>query len=189
VRGTRFRIARYVTAAALCAAAVTAWRHLFFAVLVAGESMTPALAPGDCVLVRRTRPPLDVRASGLVVCVRGPSERLLLKRVVGVPGDSLRVGAEVYVGGRLLDEPYAHGDAPAAQNRGVNALAADEYFVLGDNRSASTDSRDFGPVRAERVHGVAWLCYWPPARFGVIDRAARRFVSPEQELGGMLMEG
>lgn len=172
-----------VTAAALSAAAVVAclvaWRRAFLAVLVAGESMTPALAPGDCVLVRRARPPLDARASGLVVCVRGPGDRLLLKRVVGVPGDSLRVGAAVQINGRRLEEPYAHGDTPAAQYRGVNRLGADEYFVVGDHRAASTDSRDFGPVRAERVAGVAWLRYWPFARLGRIGQAPRRFAQPE----------
>lgn len=137
--------------------------------------MTPTLEPGDCVIVRRRRPPLDVRASGQVVCVYAPSGRLLLKRVIGVPGDQLRVGNEVYLGGRRLDEPYAHGETPAAQYRGVNQLAPDEYFVIGDHRSASTDSRDFGPVRAERVTGLVWLRYWPPGRFGRVARTPRTF--------------
>jgi hypothetical protein len=47
--------------------------------------------------------------------------------------------------------------------------------VLGDNRAASTDSRDFGAVRAEQFEGVALLCYWPPERFGAIRRQPRRF--------------
>lgn len=189
MRITRPRVWQFAIAAALCAAAIRVWCRSLFGVLVAGESMTPALEPGDCVIVRRTQVPLDVRASGLVVCVRGPDERLLLKRIVGVPGDSLRVGAAVHVGGWLLDEPYAHGETPRAQYRGVHALGADEYFVLGDHRAASTDSRDFGPVRAGRVQGVAWLRYWPPSRLGRIGRASRRFASPGRGLGGMLMDG
>jgi len=57
----------------------------------------------------------------------------------------------------------------------VNQLAPDEYFVIGDHRAASTDSRDFGPVRAERVRGLVWLRYWPLGRFGRVARTPRRF--------------
>src|SRR5688500_11992392 len=82
-------------------------RRSGFAVQVAGESMTPAFEAGDCVLVRRVPVPRGEHAAGLVVCVRGPDERLLLKRIVGVPRDSLRIGTHVQVGERPLDEPYA----------------------------------------------------------------------------------
>ena len=184
MRGTQSRLVRTLTAAALSAAAVVVWQRMFFAVLVEGESMTPELEPGDCILVRRTRLSVD-SASGQVVCVHGPSERLRVKRVVGVPGDQLRVGAEVYINGRQLHEPYAHGETPARQYRGVNQLGPGEYFVIGDHRAASTDSRDFGPVRAEHVQGVAWLRYWPPARLGWVTRAPRTFAPPTGELREM----
>ena len=167
-----------VISVATAIAALTWTRRSLFAVEVAGESMTPALKPGDYVLVYRARVPLGA-AAGLVVCVRGPDDRLLLKRVVCVPGDSLRIGTRVQVGGRALDEPYAHGETPQAQFRGVHELGADECLVLGDNRAASTDSRDFGPVRAEQIEGIAWLRYWPPERFGLVRQEHRRFVDFE----------
>ena len=167
-------------------------RRWVFPVAVAGESMTPSFEDGDYVLVLRTRPPRGDAATGLVVCVRGPEDRLLLKRIVGIPGDSLRIGDRVYVGGHPLLEPYVHGDAPAESFRGVRLLHDDEYVVLGDHRAASTDSRDFGPVRTEQIEGIAWLRYWPPERAGLVRREARRFAPPdgaEVESGNSPIEG
>lgn len=146
-------------------------------VAVAGESMTPAFLPGDFILIARRDIPRNERAYGLVVCLRAADDRLLLKRIVGVPGDSLRIGTTVQVAGRALLEPHAHGETPAAQYRGVSALGLGEYLVLGDNRAASTDSRDFGAVRAEQIEGIAVLRYWPPERLGLIRRAPRRFAA------------
>ncbi len=149
--------------------------------------MTPALRPDD-FLVLRAGPPRAHDASGafgLVVAVRDPRPegdgRLLLKRIVGVPGDSLRVGGgSVQVNGRALDEPYAEGDTPYEQHRGINRLEDGEFFVLGDNRAASTDSRDFGPVPASAIVGTAVLRYWPLGRAGRLSRPLRRFVeAPE----------
>jgi signal peptidase I len=111
--------------------------------------------------------------------LRGPDARPMLKRVVGLPGESLRVGAHVEVNGRPLFEPYKRGEAPPASYRGVQRLAAGEYFVLGDHRAASTDSRDFGAVRAEAIEGVALLRYWPPERLGWVRREARAYLDPE----------
>ena len=159
-------------------------RRWLFPVAVAGESMTPAFEAGDYVLVRRGVPPRGDDATGLVVCVRGPENRLLLKRIVGIPGDSLRIGAQVFVGGPPLLEPYVRGEAPAESFRGVRLLHDDEYVVLGDHRAASTDSRDFGPVRREQIEGVAWLRYWPPERAGLVRREARRFAPPDAEEAG-----
>jgi signal peptidase I len=149
---------------------------------IAGYSMTPALQPGDFVLVRRGAPP-PAREYGLIVAVRDPRPdgdgRLLLKRVVGLPGESLRIGGgPVQINGRVLIEPYAHGSGPYEQHRGVNQLAQDEYFLLGDHRGASTDSRDFGPLRRERIEGTAFFRYWPPERFG-------RLHAPARILGGL----
>jgi signal peptidase I len=160
---------------------VRRWRGSIVAVEVAGDSMAPALQAGDWVLVHRSSLPPGQHAAGLIAYLRGPDERPLLKRVIGVPGESLRVGGGVQVNGRPLLEPYAHGVAPAEQHRGVRALEADEYFVLGDNRAASTDSRDFGPVRRERIEGVVWLRYWPPERIGRIPRGRRTLAAPQDD--------
>ena len=163
---------------ALAVPSVRTLRGRLMRVEVAGESMTPALLPGDFLVLRR-----DVSAyleAGEVVAVVDPRPegdgRILLKRVVGLPGEALRIGGGAQVNGRVLDEPYAHGETPAEQHRGINRLGEDEYFLLGDNRGASTDSRDFGPVRREAILGVAWLRYWPPERAGRLRAPARRLL-------------
>jgi signal peptidase I len=148
-------------------------RGRFLAVEVAGTSMSPALEPGDYILVRRGRLPHD--AAGLVVYLQGPEQRPMLKRVIGLPGESLRAGDHVEVNTRLLLEPYAHGEPDPHQYRAMHRLGADEYFVLGDHRDASTDSRDFGPIRASAIEGIAFVRYWPPERLGRIHRAPRVF--------------
>lgn len=148
--------------------------------------MTPALQPDDFLVLRRGAPAVDA-AYGHVVAVLDPRPegdgRLLLKRVVGLPGEALRVGGGVQVNGRVLDEPYAHGSTPYEQHRGINRLAPDEYFLLGDNRGASTDSRDFGPVRAEAIIGTAVLRYWPPRRATRLRAVHRRFLGVAESAG------
>lgn len=170
-----------VAAAVLLLALVFArwFRGAFVAVEVAGESMTPALLPGEYLLLRRARLPQGEAAYGRIVATRDRTGRLLLKRVVGLPGEALRVEAEVQVNGRVLIEPYANGERPVAHYRGVQQLGAGEHFLLGDHRDASTDSRDFGAVHRSRIEGVAVYRYWPLGRRGQLARPRRRFAAGE----------
>ena len=87
----------------------------------------------------------------------------LIKRVIGVPGDMivLRDGA-VLVNGVVLDEPYVHGVYTSCNNYcDPVTLGPDAYFVMGDNRLNSLDSRSFGPVPADQIIGRVVLRYWP----------------------------
>ena len=181
---TTFRRPRSVmalAAAAVACLAYPAWRVLraFERVEVVGESMTPELLGGDFLLLRRGAPLRD-QAYGQIVTTEDPrpegAGRLLLKRIVGLPGEALRVGGGVQVNGRRLIEPYAHGDDPVEQHRGVHRLDDDTYFLLGDHRGASTDSRDFGPVHRSRISGTVLLRYWPPERFGRLPNPPPRFL-------------
>lgn len=177
-------VAVCVSGVALAYLLVEAVRGGLTRVEVAGESMTPALLPGDFLLLRRGAPPTD-RPYGQIVATVDPRPegegRLLLKRIVGLPGESLRVGGGVLINTRRLTEPYAHGDDPIAQHRGVQRLADETYFVLGDNRAASTDSRDFGPVHRTRIEGVAIACYWPPSRMRWLRPPARHLEAEPAE--------
>lgn len=180
----RTRVVALAAAAAACLA-LPAWRlgRGFVRVEVAGGSMTPELHPGDFLLLRRGAPARD-RAYGRIVMTDDPrpegAGRLLLKRIVGLPGEALRVGGGVQVNGRRLIEPYAHGADPIDQHRGVQRLAEDTYFLLGDHRAHSTDSRDFGPVARERITATALLRYWPPRRIGRLVPPERRFLGPAE---------
>jgi len=94
-----------------------------------------------------------------------------VKRVIGIPGDTLEVrDGFIFVNGLPIDEPYTTGPTPGRVE--VVSLGPDEYFVLGDNRAHSSDSRLFGVVRGGEIVGRAWMCYWPPAAIGRLSPVA-----------------
>ena len=169
------------------AALLRSLRRRYYRVEVAGDSMRPALHPGDFLILRRLTSDGSSVSAASIVALHDATGRLILKRIIGLPGESLRVGTAVQINRRPLLEPYARGDTPEAQFRGANQLAADDYFLIGDNREASTDSRDFGAVTRERLEGVAVFRYWPPERVGRIAPPARQLgdvpVDPELPLG------
>lgn len=88
----------------------------------------------------------------------------LIKRVIGLPGETIEMrDGTVLIDGAALDEPYANGlQTMCSAYCGPLKLAPDSYFVMGDNRANSLDSRAFGPVPAERFIGRVVLRYWPP---------------------------
>jgi signal peptidase I len=148
-------------------------------VLVAGDSMRPTLLPGQRVAVGPLdRPP---RRGDLVVIRRGPgpsrstgahpwgspdpSGLELVKRVVGLPGERVRlVAGRLEVDGREVAEPYLDATPGGAAGFLDLRLGEDQYLVLGDHRAASTDGRDFGPVPASALAGRVRFAYWPPRR-------------------------
>lgn len=184
---------RALAAAAFAAPALAALRHArrgWLTVEVAGDSMLPALEAGDWLLVRLT-PPSPAPAllePGAIALARDPSGRLLLKRVIGLPRESVELrDGHVHIDGRALTEPYARGETdPSSEFRTLTRLDRDAYYLLGDNRRASTDSRDHGPFRlgaseppgvlgTAAIEGVAVLRYWPPPRLGRLRPTPRRF--------------
>jgi signal peptidase I len=94
-----------------------------------------------------------------------------IKRIVGLPGEHIRMdGGSVAINGEALLEPYAQGNESVASpfpNQWVPDKA--EYFVLGDQRQDSRDSRTFGPVRRSDIVGKVWVTYWPPGAWGKLD--------------------
>jgi signal peptidase I len=87
----------------------------------------------------------------------------LIKRVVGVPGDLVELRDDgVWINGRPFDEPYVHGQ-PTYCNSECQPVQLDEdmFFLMGDNRPSSLDSRSFGPVRGDRIIGRVVMRYWP----------------------------
>ena len=144
------------------------FRSMFAIYIVRGDSMKPTLEAGDRLLVRRGLPRL-VRRYDLVV-LRDPrgGDKRYLKRVVGLPSEEIRCGDGLLsIDGCDLEEPYLEG-LPAVLGLGANVwrLGPNEYFLIGDNRSHSPDSREFGPVAADLVVGRAWLRFWPPTKWG-----------------------
>lgn len=134
-----------------------------------GNSMAPYIDGGDALLVRHL--PQDkksLRRADLVIANPPASpDKYMVKRVVGLPGELVELGEGLLsIDGRHLVEPYLNG-LPAYLGTGIHTwrLAEEDYFLMGDNRLHSTDSRDFGPVSACAIIGRASLCLWPPKRW------------------------
>ena len=95
----------------------------------------------------------------------------LVKRVVGLPGETVEMrDGRVYVDGVLLEEPYLTGYDDS--NEPPVAVPAGRYYVLGDNRAVSYDSRSMGPIDQAQIIGKAWVSYWPLDRLNVLDSDA-----------------
>lgn len=118
--------------------------------------------------------PFGLPKRGDIVVFRYPRDpsRDFIKRVVALPGETVEVKAgQVYVNNQRLEEPYIEQNP--TYSKGPDVVAADHYFVLGDNRNNSSDSHVWGPVPLHHVIGKAWLTYWPIQDWGRIpDHAA-----------------
>ncbi len=144
---------------ALALAAVAGRLARLEPMLVQGESMRPTLVPGQRIAVGPLdRPP----ARGDLVVLPRPGGLEVVKRVVGLPGERVRLAeGRVEVDGRVLHEPYLEA---GGGDRLDLRLGPAEYLVLGDNRAASSDGRDFGPVPGDAFVGRVRFAYWPPRR-------------------------
>lgn len=133
-----------------------------------GSSMEPNLHNGEYVIVDKVTYVFDKPHRGdVIVFERDDEQRDYIKRVIGLPGDTIEVSqGQVYVDGRPLDEPYLNSATSGVFK--ARLLGADEYFVMGDNRTNSKDSRDFGAIRTSNILGRAWIIYWPPAEWAII---------------------
>ncbi len=146
--------------------------------VVRGQSMTPTFSPGDRLLVSRLRGRSFSFARGDVVVVRDGSggDREHLKRLIGFPREKIRQSEGVLLVNDLpLDEDYL-GGLPAViglDNIAWN-LGNDEWFLLGDNRAHSTDSRQLGPVKLDDIVGTVLFRYWPLYKLRLVNRPAYR---------------
>ena len=137
--------------------------------VVHGSSMEPTFRHGDCLLIDRLAYQRRSPARGDAVVLRYPPHQgqSYIKRIIGLPGETVSLAREgVMVNGQALHEPYLLEAAVPYRHDGLEwTLTADHYFVLGDQRSDSWDSRRFGPVHQDQIVGPARLCYWPPSRW------------------------
>jgi signal peptidase I len=165
---------------------------------IPSESMVPTLTVNQRVLVNRIgnnfsdpsvgdvivfHPPTGATSTGgpecgvqvqNTLCSKPTSEKAdvnFIKRVVAVPGDTLRVvDGHVIRNGKRADEDFAEpcGGGETCTFRGSIKIPPDHYFMMGDNRGASDDSRFWGPVPREWIIGGAFATYWPPKKIGLL---------------------
>src|SRR3989442_10048216 len=138
-------------------------------VKVEGTSMMPSLADQERIFVNKFVYRLEPIERGDVVVFRYPRDpsKSYIKRVIGVAGDRIRIdGGQVYVNDEALDEDYVPPAYSDARSYAEIIVPAHSYFVLGDHRSMSNDSRDFGPVNQSYIYGKAVFGYWPVDKLG-----------------------
>jgi signal peptidase I len=138
-------------------------------VKVEGTSMLPALADQERIFVNKFVYRLEPISRGDVIVFHYPLDpsKSYIKRVVAVAGDRVKIDdGTVYVNGLALEEPYVPPQYRDTRSYPETLVAPGAYFVLGDHRSLSNDSRDFGAVAEEYVSGKAVFAYWPMDKAG-----------------------
>ncbi len=153
------------------AASVLIITFLYQPVRVEGTSMLPRLEDRDRLFINKFVYHLSAIDRGDVVVFRYPRdvEKSYIKRVIALPGDTLRIDrGHVYVNGKLLHEPYVPAEYRDDRSLAETVIPADSYFMMGDHRSISSDSRDFGPVDRSLIYGKAVFVYWPARDVGVV---------------------
>jgi signal peptidase I len=138
-------------------------------VKVEGTSMMPSLQDQERIFVNKFVYRLEAIERGDIVVFRYPRDpsKSYIKRVVGVAGDRIRIeGGQVYVNDEALDEDYVPASYADARSYPETVVPLRCYFVLGDHRSMSNDSRDFGPVNQSYIYGKAVFGYWPVDKLG-----------------------
>lgn len=158
---------------------VVVYRFLFQPHQVKGSSMYDNFHDGEYLLTDKVTYRFRSPERGDVIVFKAPQNEDYdyIKRIIALPGDTVKISSgQVFVNNALVDESgfldkriTTHSGLYAKEGQTVTVPAA-EYFVMGDNRSNSSDSREWGPVPQANVVGRAWLRYWPINELGVVDK-------------------
>lgn len=155
---------------------VVVYLFLFQPHSVQGNSMLPNFHNKEYILTDKVSYRFSQPQRGDVIIFKAPGNEdyEYIKRIVGLPGEQVKISeGKVYINDQLLNELYLPADLPtrpgffAAEGKAV-IIPANQYFVLGDNRLHSSDSRDWGPVPQQNIVGKAWFRYWPMDQLGLI---------------------
>lgn len=141
--------------------------------------MYPSLHDGDLLIASKVDYRVHAVDRGDIIILKDPMDpsRDFIKRVIGLPGDQILIrDRQVMVNGALLNEPYikerwvqtANWPVPTNPSRG-ESVPGDSYFVLGDNRDHSSDSRLFGYINKGQIDGKAVVRFWPFARIDLLN--------------------
>jgi signal peptidase I len=144
---------------------------LYQPVKVEGTSMLPGLDDQERIFINKFVYRLEPIERGDIVVFRYPRDlsKSYIKRVIGMAGDHVRIDdGAVYVNGRRIMEPYVPILYADLRSYPEIVVPQHSYFLLGDHRTMSDDSRDFGPVSEEFIYGKAVFGYWPIDRVGTL---------------------
>lgn len=141
---------------------------------VEGHSMQPTLQDDERLLVDKAVYLLTAPRRGEIVILKDPRSGqakniYLVKRVIGIPGDTIEIrDHKLYRNGELVEEPYIE-ETMYLESYGPEIVPTDHYFVMGDNRNNSTDSRNFGSVHERLIIGRADWVLWPMKSWGGLN--------------------
>src|SRR5579859_6873676 len=160
-------------------------RDLFFSVIVSlfiilfvyqpvkveGGSMEPGLEDQERIFINKLVYHFESIERGDIVVFHYPRDtrKSFIKRVIGLPGDRIRIDfGRVFVNGVQLPEPYIPPDYQDVSSYPESVVPVNAYFVLGDHRSMSRDSREIGPIMRSFIYGKAVFGYWPVDKLGIL---------------------
>jgi len=141
---------------------------------VEGLSMFATLDDNDYLIADKIAYRLHAPQRGDIIILRPPTDdsKDFIKRVIALPGERLLIrDGQVLINGHRLNEPYLPENWTTQANWGAPdgvVMPPNQYFVMGDNRNRSQDSRTFGPIGRDRIDGRAWFRIWPLNNFGNI---------------------
>jgi len=143
---------------------------------IKGASMMPNFPDGEYLLTDKVTYRFNGPERGDVIVFEAPTNNgeEFIKRIIGLPGNKVSIkSGSVFIDGKKLTEPYLSDNIYTSAGRfleeGAEVLVPeDEFFVLGDNRSHSSDSRAFSFIGKDKITGRAWFIYWPPQKVGII---------------------
>jgi len=146
---------------------------------IQGASMEPNFYENEYLLTDKLSYRFGEPQRGDVVVFKAPPQFRdeYIKRILGLPGDTIEIiNNELFVNKKPVEEPYLTQNTITSAGQFLSedkvlTVPENSYFVLGDNRSHSLDSRSFGFVTRDKITGKAWFIYWPPQNFGSIRAA------------------
>ena len=148
---------------------------LYQPVKVEGTSMNPLLSDQERIFINKFVYRFEPIDRGDVVVFWYPLDRSksFIKRVVGLPGETIEIrSGQVYVNGKELTNQYVPTSYLDGSNYGPRRIPHGDYFVMGDHRDSSNDSRVFGPVPQRYIYGKAVFAYWPVDHFGSLTSSS-----------------
>ena len=149
--------------------AIVVMIFLYQPVKVEGTSMNPLLSDQERIFINKFVYRFEPIERGDVVVFWYPLDRSksFIKRVVGLPGETIEIrDGHLYINGEELADQYVPAGYIDSSNYGPREIPPGEYFVMGDHRDSSNDSRVFGPVPRSFIYGKAVFAYWPVDHFG-----------------------
>ena len=145
---------------------------LYQPVKVEGTSMAPLLSDQERIFINKFVYRFEPIQRGDVVVFWYPLDhsKSFIKRVIGLPGEKVEIRqGTVYVDGKIVPEPYVPAQYEDLSDFGPVTVKKDSYFVMGDHRISSNDSRVFGSVASQYIYGRAVFAYWPVDHFGSLS--------------------